>query len=188
MIDPLAVPMLLFGVGCAIAVVVVPRRWKVVLPAIVAVLFLANLAGAWRSAFIDPTANGAAPRGSRDWVDRVIGDDRRATLLVTGRPCDELEARSGMMTLFFNRSVVDSVGIGAEGVARGLIASVDPSGVVRLPSGHVLVSRYVVTSPSVALVGRRLAAGSPGGLVLWETPGRVRLAPDVTAACPASAP
>ncbi len=187
-IEPLAAPMLLFGVGCALAVAFLPRRWRVVLPAIVAGLLLVNLAGAWRSAFIDPTANGAAPRGSRDWVDSAIGDDRRAILLVTGRPCDELEARSGMMTLFFNRSVVDSVGIGAEGVARGLIASVDPSGVVRLPSGAVLVSRYVVTSPSVAPVGRRLATGSPAGLVLWETPGRVRLAPGTSAGCPAPAP
>jgi Dolichyl-phosphate-mannose-protein mannosyltransferase len=161
-----------FTVLLAVAAAVLPTRRRWVLPTVVAMVLAGNLALAWRSAFIDPAANGAAPRGSRAWVDQRIGGKSHATLLLMEDAChSDSIGRSGLMTLFFNRAALDSVVIGDQGVAKPRTATMEPDGSVRLDDGQLLSARYIVTQPGVSLEGSPLGRGAPAGLVLWRTDG-----------------
>jgi Dolichyl-phosphate-mannose-protein mannosyltransferase len=158
------------------------RRW--VLPTVVAIVLAGNLSLAWRSAFIDPAANGAAPRGARSWVDQRIGGKSHATLLLVQDTChSDSVGPAGLMTLFFNRAVLDSVVIGDQGVAKPRTATLEPNGSVRLDDGRLLTAQYIVTQPGISVEGSALGRGTPVGLVLWQTDsGPVRLdVPEVLA-------
>lgn len=175
-VDPLGVVIVGFALLVVAAVTWLPRRWWMALPVIVVLVVGANTLSAWRSGLIDEEVNGAGPRGSRNWVDRTIGDDARATLVFIGEACREQRQReAGLMTLFYNRAALDSVVVGHGGVARPISARLDRGRRLVLGSGEPLATRFVITQPGVVVDGRRLASGSPAGLVLWETDGTVRL-------------
>ena len=170
----------LVGIGFAVLVValvaVLPRRWSLLVPGFVVLVFLANAAPAWRSAFVEPLL-GATPAGTRSWVDDALPDGARATILYVERPCNrEVEDGSELLTEFFNRSVDRAVTIGGSGRGNRPQLHVERSGALRFVGGEPFVARFVVTQPGVELVGRRLAGGMTPRLVLWQTDGPVHAA------------
>ena len=185
-IHPLWLPLIAAAVVVALGTVLVGHRWRSFVVAGIALVLFANLASAWRSALIDPTTNGAAERGQRNWVDRAIGTDTRATLLLVDDSCNQTGVGpSGLMTMFFNRSVVNSVVIGSQGIAKPIPAKVSPAGAVILErDGRPLTTRYVITAPTLRLRGRELARGAPAGLVLWETTSPVTVVGAAPRPCP----
>lgn len=174
-VEPVGVVIVGATLVAVLAAVLVPATRRPLLVGAVASTLAVNLALAWRSGLIDPAANGAAPRGERSWVDALVGNVQVPLLLPQTCAADPVGA-SGMMTLFFNRSVEESIVVGDVGVARARAAELGDRGEVLVDGrSSPLRARYVVTAPTVELSGQRLGTGSPAGLVLWETTGAVRL-------------
>jgi hypothetical protein len=176
---PLGAVLLAFAGACLAAAAWLPRAVAVpALAGLVVLVLASNAAWAWRSALIDPAANGVAPRGARSWVDAATGEDASVVLLLRAPGCEPAVERAGTMTLFFNRAALASVGLGGRGAARGVVAAVASDGAVLVDGEGPLRAELVVAAPTLELRGERLVSGSPAGLVLWETAGAVALVGD----------
>jgi len=184
-----------FVVGLVAAVVLLPRRLALVLPATVLVLFAATSALAWDRMIGAPEDAVFAGGLERAWIDDRLPADASVTKLYLESDACPTSARTRhalFLTEFFN-STVDRAAYIGDSVPDGLpIDRVEvEDGLLVLPDGSPLVADYVFTQPGIELDGRQLATGTAAGLVLWETGGEVRLTSaettaDVrTADCPA---
>jgi hypothetical protein len=130
------------------------------------------------------------------WVDDVLPDDARATLLwidcsaprCRAAPAHPSEQRLAVYTELFNARVGEAAHIGEDNPSRGLATAalkVGADGTV-LAGTSPLSSRYVILDARIAVKGARLAvlrandvepANSEvrGALALWRTDGRVQL-------------
>ena len=158
-------------------VTLVPRRFRWIPPAIVALAFAANLSLSWRSAFVDASAYGLSPPGTRTWVDDRIGQHADVTVLIVNRTCQlaSQERFAGLETDFFNRSVRATATLGGEGGLAPTALQVLPDGKLRRRSGKRLTTRYVVAPAGVRIRGRQLATGMSPHLVLWDAGDDVRV-------------
>jgi hypothetical protein len=131
----------------------------------------------------------------RAWVDEKLPEDAAVTKLYLESEACPTSARTRhalFLTEFFN-STVDRAAYIGDSVPDGLpIDRVEvDGGLLVLPDGSPLLADYVVTQPGIEVDGRRLGTGTAAALVLWATPGNVRLTnadttADVrTADCPA---
>ena len=173
----LPVAVLAAGVCACAAAVLAPRRagWAIV--GAVGVVLVLNSVIAWRSAFPEPRSEGVGGRGTRAWVDAHVPTGSDATLLFVVRPCEGLyERNAALQTLFFNRRAEESLGVGREGVALPIQATVLRDGRIVAIDGRTPTDLFVVAQPGVTLVGHRVATGTRANLVLW------RIAPPLRAA------
>lgn len=163
------------GIAAAALLVLVPRRYALVLPAVVL--------AAWALA-VQPIQ--AGPHGMeraaqdalfegirvphRDWIDRALPEGASVAALWTGRvhhfTVNELE--------FFNRTIgpVYTLGGPMPGGLPETLASVrEGTGEIVGPDGRPVRADYAYTDGSVSLDGQPLASDPARGLTLYRTNG-----------------
>jgi len=184
-----------FVVGLLAAVVLLPRRLGLLVPATVLAVFAFTAVLAWDRMIGAPEDAVFAGGLEQAWVDKLVPEDARVTKLYlesTSCPASATTRHALFLTEFFN-STVDRAAYLGDSIPDGLPidrVEVDDGRVV-LPSGDQLEAEYVFTQPGIELVGRRVGTGTAADLVLWETDGAVRTVgarttADVrTADCPA---
>lgn len=172
--------LVLFVVGLLLAAAVVPRRYRVALPAAVLVVFAATSILAWDrmiGAPEDAVFDGGLERA---WIDRRVGANAEvAKLYITTQRCptSTVTWHSLLLTEFFNDTVERAALIGdslADGIPLERVDVVDGA-LVDQESGDPFVADYVYTQPGIDLDGDRVATGTNAGLVLWRIAGPVRL-------------
>ena len=184
-----------FVIGLLAAVLLLPRRLALIVPATVLALFAVTSVLAWNRMIGAPEDAVFAGGLDRAWIDERLPADATVTKLYLESDACPTSARTRhalFLTEFFNATVDRAAYIG-DSVPDGLpIERVEvEDGLLVLPDGEPLVADYVVTQPGIELQGRRLASGTSAGLVLWETDGPARVTnarttADVrTADCPA---
>ena len=184
-----------FVIGLLAAVVLLPRRLGLLVPAAVLAVFAVTAVLAWDRMIGAPEDAVFAGGLERAWVDELVPEDARVTkLYLESAPCpaSATTRHALFLTEFFNSTVDRAAHLG-DSIPDGLpIDRVEvEDGRVVLPNGASLEAEYVLTQPGIELDGRRVGTGTSAGLVLWETDGAVRTAgarttADVrTADCPA---
>jgi hypothetical protein len=110
----------------------------------------------------------------RDWIDRAAGRHAHVAILWTGNG----NALSFWENEIFNRSVRRVYHLD-----RALPGGMPETKVqIERTTGRIrgLGERWVLTDPTVELVGRRAAVDSRRGLVLWRTSGAARTTAQIT--------
>jgi hypothetical protein len=184
-----------FVIGLLAAVVLLPRRLAVLVPAAVLAVFAVTAVLAWDRMIGAPEDAVFAGGLERAWVDELVPADAPVTKLYLESPSCPASATTRhalFLTEFFN-SAVDRAAYLGDSIPDGLPADrveVEDGRLV-LPNGDPLEAEYVFTQPGIELDGRRVGTGTAAGLVLWKTDGTVRTVgarttADVrTADCPA---
>ena len=165
-------------VGLLAAVVLLPRRLGLLVPAAVLAVFAVTAVLAWDRMIGAPEDAVFAGGLERAWVDELVPENARVTKLYlesASCPASATTRHALFLTEFFN-STVDRAAYVGDSIPDGLpIDRVEvEDGRVVLPGGDSLVADYVLTQPGIELDGRRLGSGTAAGLVLWETNGAVR--------------
>ena len=171
---------LALGVALAALFLLVPRRFALVLPAVVLAYYLVTLLPiengrhGVRMASLGALFEGVTT-GNRNWVDDRVGPDARVAFVWTGRA----KAFSLWENEFFNRSVGPVYDL-ASPLGGGLPAtevSVDRrDGALRTKNGDRVQASFALTDTVTALAGTQLAADEKKGIVLLRVPGELRLA------------
>jgi hypothetical protein len=170
----------LFVIGLLVAAAVVPRRYRLTLPAAVLAVFCATSVLAWDRMIGAPEDAVFEGGGERAWIDgRVPADARVAKLYVTTPRCptSTLSWHSLFLTEFFNDTVRRAALIGdslADGIPLEQV-DVDDGTLVLKESREPFAADYVFTQPGIELDGERVATGTNARLVLWRTDGPVRI-------------
>jgi hypothetical protein len=171
----------LTALALAVAAVGVPRRLWPVLPALVVAGLVLTSGFAWSRQADLPTAFVRADDANRDWVDDALPAGSRATQLYLSPkrcPYTELTRHALFLTELFNGSVHRVAALGnspSDGLPVERV-DVGAGGMLHHDDGPPLAAHYVVTQPEIVLKGKRIAQGTGADLVLWKTPGYVRLA------------
>ena len=170
--------LVLFVLALVLAAVALPRRYRLVFPAVVAAVLAATAVLAWERQ-IDAPENAVfagAFDEDRTWIDDALPSDVRVTKVYVDTACTSaLTRHARYLTEFFNSAVERAAYIG-DSIPDGLpIERVDvgPDGTLLLPSGEPLVANYVYTQPGLEPEGDRVATGTAAGLVLWRVDGPV---------------
>jgi glycosyltransferase involved in cell wall biosynthesis len=175
-----AVLAVLVSIALGAAFLWLPRRYAPVLPALVALGFLATWLPVeqWKHSFprLSQSAYARGVGAGRSWIDRAVGADAHVAVLWS-----DGNRYAVWQNEFWNRSVDRVYGFGAAmtGGLPSVAVSIDPAdratGILRDRKGRPLFDPYVLTSSSVKLVGREVAADPAKKLVLYkvDTPVRV---------------
>ncbi|MEI8104373.1 MAG: glycosyltransferase family 39 protein [Actinomycetes bacterium] len=172
----------------AVAFLLVPARWALALPAVVAVWFgftlwtvERNAHGGWRHNSVNALFGGTTnPRP--DWIDRAVGTTADVTVVWWGDTNDPFLLWTNE---FFNRSVhrvyeLDTV-TGAPGRLPATTVHIDPASGELLGAGS---ADYVFTSAAVQVAGAVVAQDVARRLVLLRIEGPVRIAATSTGIYP----
>lgn len=168
-------------VALALATAALPRRLWPLLPVAVVSGFLVTQALAWEREIDEARQVERAEDPNPDWVDDAVSEGSQTVkVYVEPATCPSagLSQEALFLTEFFNASVDRAASIG-NALADGLPlerVGIGSRGRVVSEGARPLVADYVVTQPGVALAGRRVAEGTPAGLVLWKTGAKVRVA------------
>ncbi len=168
-----------FVVGLLLAGLILPRRWRLALPAAVLAVFAATAVLAW-DRMIDAPENAVLAGGLEPaWIDELLPDDARVTKLYIESeacPVSTLTRHALFATEFFNVTVDRAAYIG-DSIPDGIpLDRVEvESGRLVFEDGAQFVADFVYTQPGIELVGRKLATGTAAELVLWRTDGEVRV-------------
>jgi hypothetical protein len=171
---------LALGIALAALFLFVPRRFALVLPAVVLAYYLVTLAPiengrhGVRMASLGALFEGVTT-GNRNWVDDRVGPDARVAFVWTGRA----KAFSLWENEFFNRSIgpVYELEPGLGGGLPATTVTIDPNdGTLRTPDGAAARARYALTDTVTPLAGSLLAADEKKGVVLMRVPGSLRVA------------
>ncbi len=163
-----------------VAVVVLPRRFEWVFPAVILTSFTFTAVLAW-DRMIDAQENAVfegVGAETRPWIDDRLPSDARVTKLYIDNaacPSSAVTRHALYLTEFFNARVHQAAYID-ESIPDGLpIERVDVGrdGVLRLTSGSPLLADYVYTQPGIELDGEKLGSGTAARLVLWKVGGPV---------------
>jgi hypothetical protein len=157
------------------AFVVVPRRYALALPCVVLVYYAAVFHPIWAGEHgLRQASAGALFQGirgvPRDWIDAALPADAEAAILWTGRS-DRLSVNENE---FFNRTVGPVYYTGAPtpgGFGETPVRIDARDGVVRLPNGARVRSRYVVVDGSITPAGNVVARDKLLGTTLWRLDG-----------------
>jgi Dolichyl-phosphate-mannose-protein mannosyltransferase len=160
--------------GAALLFLLLPRRFALLLPALVAVYFVATAAVVENGRHgIRKASIGSLWAGIRvlhpDWVDRAVGRDGDVAALWSGN--------LGIYTVweneFFNRSVgpvYTSAGPSPGGLPETQVSR-RADGRLVTPDGRVVRARYVLADGSQDIEGRPIARDPRIGLQVYETNG-----------------
>jgi hypothetical protein len=168
----------LCSIAAGLLFLVVPRRFALVLPALVLAYFafeqhpIETGPHSVRQASIGSLYVGDA-NPKRDWIDRTVGHDANVLALWSGvtSPFTVWENE------FFNRSVgpiYDLSGPLPGGLPEKFAHLNRKDGSITGDDGRPVRARYVLTDTSVALAGKPLAEDAKNGLVLFRVDGRLR--------------
>jgi 4-amino-4-deoxy-L-arabinose transferase-like glycosyltransferase len=149
----------------------VPRRFRLALPALVLVYFVGVTAFAereFRRASVGTL--GAIGNPEPNWIDRAVPAGARVAVLYTGQasPITIWENE------FFNRSAgaVYYLKEPTPGALPETLVTVDPrDGALREPGGRPVAAHYALSDGTASLAGE--VAGAAGPLVLYRVPGEV---------------
>ena len=167
-----------FVIGLLAAVVLLPRRLALLVPAALLALFAVTAVLAWDRMIGAPEDAVFAGGLERAWVDELVPEDARVTKLYlesASCPASATTRHALFLTEFFN-SAVDRAAYIGDSIPDGLpIERVEvEGGRLVLPDGNPLEAEFVLTQPGIDLDGLRVGTGTAAGLVLWETDGVVR--------------
>jgi hypothetical protein len=173
------------SIAAALAFLLVPRRYALVLPLLVLVYFAVSqkpIEGKQRSASVGALYAGIRA-SHRDWVDRAVGRDANVAVIWSG----STDRHSIWENELFNRSIGTIYDTGAPllGDLPEIHVTADrKSGLMRDPDGKAIRSRYVLTDGSVSLRGRVLAEDPLKGILLYRVSGPLRQTTRVTGLYP----
>jgi hypothetical protein len=178
-LDDLVAVVVVFAALAAIAFLVVPRRFALVLPLGVLALFLAVVRPI--SARIEYASLGALAEGmnkqQRDWVDRAVDGRGDVAVLWTGNT----SRFAVWQNEFFSRSVGPVYHV-REPMSGGLPqtrVTVGVDGLIRA-SGRPVETEFALTDGSLTPAGRVIAADVRRGIFLYEVDGPLRAVSRVT--------
>lgn len=169
----------LFVVTLVTATLLVPRRLRLGLGALLVAVVVLATAIAWRDSVRTAGDFEAVLPDGRDWVDATVGPRDRVTSLYLSAECDGAAwtGNALLLTEFFNRSVARAVHVAERD--GSFLPSADvriaSDGAIVLESGGPLRARTLLGPPGIAFRGRRLATGTAMPLVLWRVVEPVRL-------------
>jgi Dolichyl-phosphate-mannose-protein mannosyltransferase len=168
-IKPLAV---LFALALSALFLLIPRRFALVLPALVLVLWGVALKPIWWGTHgFERFSRSVLFQGirahERDWIDRSLPVGAEAAFVWTGRT-DRLTVNENE---FFNRGVgpVYDTGSATPGGLPETRVRIDRrTGLVTLPSGKDVSTPFVVSDSSFEPDGRLVARDKGWGVGLWQ--------------------
>jgi 4-amino-4-deoxy-L-arabinose transferase-like glycosyltransferase len=164
--------------GCALAAilfVLVPRRWALVLPAVLLLFYVGFSRNVWsgergfRQASAGALFQGIR-LGDRDWIDRALPDRAEAAFVWTG-VTDRFAVNQNE---FFNRQVGPIYYIGGPtpgGLAETEVVVDEKTGQIRTVDGRRIEARYVITEDAISPDGTVVARDPGKGLTLWRASG-----------------
>jgi hypothetical protein len=175
--DSTHMTVLIGAVVAAALLLLVPRRWALVLPAATA-LFLAGVShNVWRGEYGFPSARVSAGAlfsgirvGQRDWIDRALPPGAKAAFVWTG-VSDRFAVNQNE---FFNRAVgpIYFVGQPTPGtLAETAVTVDDETGQIRTKEGVRIQARYVLTEDAITPDGVIVARDPGVGITLWRISG-----------------
>jgi len=184
-----AVVAVLVSIGLGGAFLWLPRRYAPVLPALVALGFLATWLPVelWTHSFprLSRSAYDQGIGAGKSWIDRAAGPNADVAVLWSGG-----NRYAVWQNEFWNSSVrrVYSLGGTMSGGLPAVPVSIAPgdraTGILRDRKGRELRDPYVLTSSGVTLVGRRVAADPAKKLVLYRVSVPVRVTTSITGLYP----
>ena len=163
------------SIAAAVLFLLVPRRYALVLPALVLAYFAVSqkpVEGKFRQASILSLYAGITVPHA-DWIDRAVGRDADVRMIWSGNT----DKYSVWENEFFNRSVgtVYDIGSPLAGDLPETHLEVDrATGLMRGPDGKAVRAAYVLTDGSVALGGRVIARDERKGMLLYRVGGPLR--------------
>lgn len=174
-LDQVRLVVVLASVAAGALFLVLPRRYALLLPLLVAAYFAAAhkpIDGKWRRAsqlnlFAGITA--AHP----DWIDRRLGPEAEVAVIWSG----STDRYAIWQNEFFNRSLRRFYHTGSPlaGDLPEAPLSVDPrTGLMRGRDGRTVRAEHVLTDGSLALAGRVVAEDARKGMVLYRVGGPLR--------------
>ena len=168
--------MIVGGIAAALLFAFVPRRFALILPAVVGVFLIVSSWTAYGAIkdFAQGMANGTYGGTDASWIDDAIGTSPNAAILfgpTTGAP----PAMRLWQTEFWNRSVAHVYDLGVPEPAGGLP---DRPGALDSAGGRISLAgagdvRYIVVESDLRLVGRPLAQHGELRLYRLRTPLRL---------------
>jgi 4-amino-4-deoxy-L-arabinose transferase-like glycosyltransferase len=173
--DSIDATVLAGGVAATALLLLVPRRWALVLP-VVSVLFLAAIShNVWfgehgfRQASAGALFTGIRV-GHRDWIDRAVPKNATVAFIWKG-VTDRFAVNQNE---FFNRAVGPIYFIGGPtpgGLAETEVSIDEATGEIRATDGRRVEARYVVTEDVISADGVVVARDPGIGLTLWRVSG-----------------
>jgi hypothetical protein len=157
-------------VAVAALFVLLPRRYVLVLPIVVAIALVGGSVAASRQVVTESNAQRALYTGPvRRWVDNVAS---APTYYLYDQ---QTPANTAWQTLFWNRSITRILDLPPSllsGPAPQQTVSISPTGLVRTLDGSLLRPSYAVVSQAYALAGQALAyspqIADRSGWAVWE--------------------
>jgi dolichyl-phosphate-mannose-protein mannosyltransferase len=169
---------------CAAALfVVVPRRYALILPALILVYFAVSqkpIEGKHKTASVGALFAGITLQ--RDWVDQEVGHDQSVATIWSGQASPYAIWENEI----FNRSLRRFYFLHSQ-LAGDLPESkvkVDSKTGVMTSGGRPVISRYALADSSVQLGGTELLQDPRTGMTLYETDGPLRQVSQVTGLYP----
>ena len=169
-----------FVIVLVAAVVLLPRRFRLALPATLLAVFVVTAILAWDRMIGAPEDAVFAGGLEREWIDRQLPEDAAVTKLYIESarcPTSSLTRHALFLTEFFNMTVDRAAYIGdstPDGIPLERV-NVGPGGQFEFSDGTPLRADYVYTQPGIELKGQRLASGTNARLVLWDIGGPVKV-------------
>jgi hypothetical protein len=174
-LDQVRLVVVLASVAAGVLFLLVPRRYALVLPALVLCYFAVSqkpIDGKYRQASVlDLFAGITVP--NVDWIDRAVGRDARVAAIWSGNT----DRYSIWENEFFNRSLRDFYYTNAPlaGDLPEQPLRIDRStGFMRGPDGEVVHATHVLTDGSVALQGTVITRDARKGMLLYLVGGPLR--------------
>jgi hypothetical protein len=159
----------------------VPRRYALVLPALVLVYFAVSQAAIQSKHEFQSLESlfGGIVNPHRDWIDRAVGSNAKVAVVWTGHT-DKFTVWENE---FFNRSVgpVYATGPSLPGDLPETKVTIDRlSGDLRTPSGKSIHAQYALTDSSLAVEGTIVARDKLKGMDLYRLNGPLRQVARIT--------
>jgi len=161
----------------------VPRRWALVVPALILVYFAVSqkpIEGKHKTASVGALFAGITL--PRDWIDHRVGTDARVTTIWSG----QTSAYAIWENEIFNRSLRRFYYLQSQlaGDLPEKKLEVDPDTGLMSSAGRPVLSRYALTDSSVQLEGLQLDQDPRTGMTLYQTKGPLRQVSQVTGLYP----
>ena len=163
------------AVAAGLLFVVVPRRYALVLPALLVAYFAVSqkpIEGKWRQASLGDKYQGIT-LAHPDWIDRAVGRDARVAVIWSGNA----DRYAIWENEFFNRSLRDfyytTTPLDGD-LPETALATGRLDGLMRTPDGRVVRSEYALADGSVALAGAPVAQDAVRGITLYHVAGPLR--------------
>jgi hypothetical protein len=173
------------GVAFAVAFLIVPVRYALILPAIVLTYWVVALKPIWFGPYpygFKQAGAGALFQGirgaPRDWIDRAVPSDEEVAVLWT-KAADRFTVN---VNEFFNRRVgqVYYTKAPTDGGIGEIPVTVDATGVVRTADGRAIHPAYILADGSVEPNAVPVARDRLLAMTVWKLDGPLVLAKTVT--------